>query len=377
MNSLESFLILRKATEQNKTAVFKDRALEGKVELTSEILQCLKTLEDESELPNLWHDNLQKPVSALPMSGLVNFEATAPVGYYEKLEDLISAYPYNPPRPYVIFKENKVHSHYYEQACDLASILADLSSNKNEDSCTIHAKNPLDIPFNYRLKNLADLEGIKSLKLKVLDDSESSPESQRMLDVYRSLFIQSVYDTLANVEKSKRFCHLLENFSDCMFRFNLSFRYFSDEANKAMERYEEKRVGLITSLNAVLGNLQTSLLGIPLAGLLAVKEIKIEEGLSTSNIIVGISVIIVGLLLLAMTFSQSMTLEAIRQQELQLRNEIDDSGGVKAKFGTQLNHLEKHHRYVGRIMLAVKILVTIFIAVTLAILNVCSNYMNF
>jgi hypothetical protein len=206
---------------------------------------------------------------------------------------------------------------------------------------------------------------LQAIRLKLAGGS-SSPEDKRMLGLFRSLFIQAVHDITAPVPKGQRFAHLLENFSDCAFRSNLAFRCFSDEANKAIERYEDKRAGMIGALNGVLGNVQTTLIGVPLAGLLALKEIQPEAGLNFPNLIIILAVLVIGGLLLALSFSQGKTLDAIGEQEKQLRDEIGECGGGDTKIGRLLVSMSQHHSLVHTLMKIVRSIIVAFMLVAVA-----------
>jgi hypothetical protein len=120
---------------------------------------------------------------------------------------------------------------------------------------------------------------------------------------------------------------------------------------------------MIGALNGVLGNIQTTLIGVPLAGLLALKEIKPEAGLNFPNIIIILAVLVVGALLLALSFSQGKTLDAIGEQEKQLRDEIGEYGGGDTKTGRLLVSMSQHHSLVHTLMKIVRWIIVAFMLV--------------
>jgi len=365
MTNLDAFWVIRNAAESQRSAIYSERTLSGELALSPENIEALNVLENAGNLPNLWISDRLCTVANLPLSGTARFEAQAPRGYYETLDELIRRHRLNPPEPLRVFnllQEDELLPKYC-QAAALAGLLSDLAVTRSAEDCTIMAKTQLDIPFNYSVGDLCERPQIEAMREKLNSSTDLTPESKRMLDLYRSLFLQAVYDTVGSLPKAQRFSHLLENFAECVFRFNLAFRCFSDEANKAIERYEEKRAGMIGALNGVLGNIQTSLIGVPLAGLLALKEIKPAEGLTFPNFIICVSVLVVGGLLLALSFSQGKTLEAIGEQESQLRSEIRDCGGGNTKIGRLLVSMSNHHSLVYRLLVTVRAIIVVLMLI--------------
>lgn len=367
MNIVDAFFVIRTGAQTLGGESYHERTLKGKITLAADVIAAFKVLDDAANLKNLWMDDRLTNVDGLPASGVAQFEVSAPKSYNENLEELILRYRLDPPEGFRVFdltqEDNLVPK--YRQAASLAGLLSDLSARHSAEGCIIIAKTELDIPFNYSVKDLCDLPQIEEMREQLITKGSLTPEDNRMLGLFRSLFIQAIHDIAAQVPKAQRFSHLMENFSDCVFRFNLSFRCFSDEANQAIERYEDKRAGMIGALNGVLGNIQTTLIGVPLAGLLALKEIKPEQGLSFPNLIIILAVLVVGSLLLALSFSQGKTLEAIGDQEKQLRDEIQECGGRETKIGRLLESMSKHHSLVQTLMIAVRVIIIAFMCVAI------------
>jgi hypothetical protein len=153
----------------------------------------------------------------------------------------------------------------------------------------------------------------------------------------------------------------------------LAFRRYSEEANQVIERYEEKRAGMIAALNGVLGNIQTSLIGIPLAGLLALKEMKPADGLTFGNIVIAIASVTVAALLYLLTLSQRRTLHAIKDQYEQLQREINDAGGGTTKTGNALASMASHHALVEKLLGFVRAIIVAFALIALGALVVCGT----
>jgi hypothetical protein len=373
MNTIDAFFVLRNGAQTMGGEKYHERKLTGKIAITADVTEALMALDNTGNLTNLWIDDRLTTVAKLPASGIVTFEASAPKGYYENLEELIRRHRLDPPEDFRVYdpaqEDNLVPK--YRQAANLAGLLAELSAKHNAEGCTLIGKTELDMPFNYSTGDLCDLPKLQEMREKLAKGGSSSPEDKRMLELFRSLFIQAVHDITAQVPKGQRFAHLLENFSDCVFRFNLAFRCFSDEANKAIERYEDKRAGMIAALNGVLGNIQTSLIGVPLAGLLALKEIKPEAGLNFPNIIIIMAVLVVGGLLLALSFSQGKTLDAIGEQEKQLRDEIGDCGGGDTNIGRLLVSMSQHHSLIHTLMKIVRWIIVAFMLVAVVTFFLC------
>lgn len=372
MNTTDAFFVLRNGAQAMGGEKYHERKLIGEIAISIDVTEAFNALDDTGDLTNLWLDDRLTTVAELPASGIASFEASAPKGYYENLEELIRRHRLDPPvdfRVYDLAQEDNLVPQY-RQASSLARLLADLAAKRNAEGCTLVGKTELEIPFNYSVEDLCDLPKFQEMREKLTEGASSAPEDKRMLGLFRSLFIQAVHDVTAPVPKAQRFAHLLENFSDCVFRFNLAFRCFSDEANKAIERYEDKRAGMIGALNGVLGNIQTTLIGVPLAGLLALKEIKPEVGLNFPNLIIILAVLVVGSLLLALSFSQGKTLDAIGEQEKQLRDEINECGD-DSKIGRLLVSMSEHHSLVHTLMKIVRWIIVVFMLVAVATMVWC------
>jgi hypothetical protein len=73
------------------------------------------------------------------------------------------------------------------------------------------------------------------------------------------------------------------------------------------------------------------------------------------------AVLLVGSLLFALTISQGKTLEAIGEQEKQLKAEIGECGGVETKTGRMLQAMAKHHSLVHKLLLVVRGTIAAFI----------------
>jgi len=370
MNTLEAFWRIRTAAGAGGTVTYADRRLSGLLRLNEEIKAAFEVLDTAGDLPELRAGGKHCPVLQLPNEGDVSFAARAPKTYFEDLAELIERHPQAPPDGFRVFDiaDDEQKLPLYLQAAKLAALLNDLAATKDHKRCVLFADNALEIPFLYSEQVLRDIPGLDDICFLMSRSDNPSADAARMLDVYRGLFKQALADVLSPVSPEKRFATLLGNFPDAVFRFRLSFRRFSDEANAAIERYEQTRAGMITALNGVLGNIQTSLIGIPLAGLLALKEMKPSEAWTFENVIIALAVVIVGGLLMALTFSQGKTLHAIKDQYEQLKKEIDESGGGQTTIGNSLTSMASHHSFVTNLLRAVRVIIGVFVAVAIFVL---------
>ncbi len=367
MSLLESFYQLRNAAESAGGANYVERKLSGEVDLSKEIVGALQVLSDAGSLPSLSINGRITTVTDLPPSGRVSFEATAPKGYFEDLSELIRRHPFDPPKDLRVFDLDDVSVGLpkYQDAVCLADLLTAVSISHNRAGWTLWSKDRLEIPVNYLADDLCTINEVRNMRDKLIDGPNLDAQSRRILDVYRAIFVQAINDVLVGVPSGRRFAHLMGHFSECLFRFRLGFQSFSDEANHAIRRYEESRAGMITALNGVLGNIQTALIGVPLAGLLALKEMKPTDGITYENGIIAAAVFIVGLLLLALSISQEKTLKAIKGQHKQLAAEIEACGGGESKTGSLISEMVKHHSLVSTLLIAVRIIIAVFMGVAL------------
>jgi hypothetical protein len=101
---------------------------------------------------------------------------------------------------------------------------------------------------------------------------------------------------------------------------------------------------------------------------LALKEIKPEDGFTFQNLIIILAVLVVGALLMALSFSQGKTLDAIGEQEKQLRDEIHECGGGDTKIGRLLTSMSDHHSLVRNLMMVVRVIIILFMLVVVGTL---------
>lgn len=367
MTLLESFCQLRNVAESAGEVNYGERKLTGQIELNAETRSALQVLSDAGNLPSLAVSGRLTTADRLPPSGRASFEADAPKGYFENLPELIRRHPCEPPADLWIFDLNDatVGLPKYRDAVCLAELLTAVSVNHGKTGWTLWSKNRLEIPLKYAVSDLCLINEVREMREKLIDGQEMDAQAKRILDVYRSIFVQAISEVLVGVPSGNRFSHLMGHFSECLFRFRLGFQSFSDEANHAIKRYEESRAGMITALNGVLGNIQTALIGVPLAGLLALKEMKPTDGITYENGIIAAAVFIVGMLLLTLSVSQGKTLNAIEGQHTRLSKEIADCGGSGSKTGKLLSEMVTHHSFVSKLLIAVRIIIAIFMGVAL------------
>lgn len=371
MTEIEAFGLLRSAAGMKGKYEYGERKLAAAVELSEDIRTALQTMASAGALPYLRVNNQYSNADALPLTGEAQFEALAPKAYFENLAELIKRHPISPPPDFRIFdiQDDEKRTRYL-QASMLAVLLGDLAATKTNKDCVIFATDKLEIPFEYSEGDLREIPALPRINILMAPPAANDPDSTRLFEIHRTLFRQALYDVLGKVTRVQRFSHLIQHFDECVFRYHLAFRRFSEEANTVIERYEEKRAGMISALNGVLGNIQTSLIGIPLAGLLALKEMKPSEGLTFFNIVIAAASVIVAVLLFLLSVSQGKTLEAIDNQYQQLKKEIDDSGGGTTKIGTALQSMASHQQLVRKLLILVRAVIVIFAFVALGALFV-------
>lgn len=363
MNKLEAFRTLREAAEHGGSVAYENRLLRGDVSINQEISEAFSVLGESGDVIEAKVNGKSVAHPSFPQDGTVNFVVRAPAAFLESVAELVQRHPVEPPPGLFVFDQgaDQLLPAYYD-AVSLAKILKGLAMHTEPRSVKIYAKSSLDIILNYEVRDLERINGVDEMATKLQSVPDASPEVKRLEDVYREFFIQAVYDVTAGVTKERRFAHLILHFDECLFRFRQSFRIFSDEGNKAIERYEEKRAGIITALNGVLGGMQASLIGVPLAGFLALKEMKPGGGqISFENICIATAVIVIGLLLLALSFSQGRTLGAIHTQFSQLHTDIEGSGAVLTKTRNSLTSMSDHYTWVLRLLRGVRGVIIIFI----------------
>jgi len=377
MNLLEAFWHLRNSSEGGGKAKYTDRKLAAEVALDEEVRAALKALENSGDLPLLKIDGQITIVGNLPSTCRVTFEANAPKAYFENLEELIHRHPFDPPEGFRVFDihDEDVAIPQFEDATKLAALLSKVAVSADKSAWTLWAKNRLVISKSYLVGDLCEIGGVEEMRQKLEGSEKLDGQGKRMLEVYESLFIQAVNDVLTSIPDERRFAHLMRHFPECVFRFRLAFRCFADEANEAIKRYEDSRAGMISALNGVLGNIQTALIGVPLAGLLALKEMKPASGMTYENGIIAIAVIIVGGLLLALSLSQGKTLKAIQIQREQMEREVGGLGGRNQKIDELLSPMTEHHSVVKSLLYVVRGIIVIFMLVAVfAFLSRCGVY---
>lgn len=367
MNKLEAFWTLRLAAETAGAASydFEHRTFSGKIDLNPEIKAAIGVVDEAGDLSEIQINYRYADPQDLPIQGTITFTAKAPVSYFENIDELISRHPITPPQDLKIFDidDSTQRLPLYYQAANLASLLKRIAVSSDHQKVTLYSKNSLEIPLSYSSKDLQDLPLLNEILGQLESSPGQSPSENRLEGIYREFFIHAIYDVLSSVAKDRRLPHLLDHFEECVFRFRQSFRAYSDEGNKAIERYEEKRAAIITSLNGILGTIQASLIGIPLAGILALKEMKATTGeFSYENTIIFFAVLIIGLLLIALTMSQGKALGAIDTLCIQLKADIANSGEALTRTRKSLDSMDTHYKWVKGLLIAIRIIIGAFIA---------------
>lgn len=367
MNLLEAFWSLRSTAELSGNAKYADKKLVAELELNEDVRRALKVLHDSNRVTLLKCDDRISVVENLPTVGTVYFEVDAPKAYFENLEELIVRHPFDPPEGYRVYNhcDEEELIPRYKDAIKLAKLLSKLALSSERSAWTLWAKDRLVISKSYTAQDLREINGIEEMRRKLEGDENLTSKEERMLDIYESLFVQAVNDVVSGIPIERRFAHLISHFSECIFRFKLAFRCFADEANDAIKRYEDSRAGMISALNGVLGNIQTALIGVPLAGLLALKEMKPASGMTYENGIITCAVLIVGALLLLLSISQGKALDAIRIQREQLEREVGGLGGKNQKIDELLTPMTKHHSVVKTLLYIVRAIIGIFMLIAM------------
>jgi hypothetical protein len=306
----------------------------------------------------------------LPELGRVSFKAAAPKAYFDSLSELIQRHPFDPPDGFRIYHidDEEAARRKYESVNKLASLLSQVAVSADRKGWILWAKDRLIIEKNYSADDLRMVEGVEDMREKLSAGENLSGRDKRMLDIYQALFVHSVNEVLTSIPPEKRLPHLIKQFPECVFRFKLAFRCFADDASEALKRYEDNRAGMIAGLNGVLGNIQTALIGIPLAGLLALKEMKPSDGMNYENVIVAGAVLVVGALLLALSLSQGKTLKAIEIQRNQLTREMGELGGRIQKIDELLSSMTDHHSLVRTLLYFVRVIIVAFMLIALVAL---------
>ncbi|MFD0894742.1 hypothetical protein KBB96_05005 [Luteolibacter ambystomatis] len=370
MTPLDAFWLLRSSIKHDDQSgyVLDDRLLKGMVLVTPEVKAAFKVL--SADVPELRTEGRIVSPSDLVLTKEATFVCRAPLDYFETVDELIRRHPISAPANVRVFdiRDDDTIVPLYRQIATLCSMLKEISAVVDRKKIILVSKESLEIPLLYKASDLREMPNLEEMASKLEKGEDLSSEAKRVRDVYVSLFTQAIYDIVSGVEREKRLPHLISHFDECLFKFRLSFRVFADEANKAIERYEDKRAGMIAALNGILGNIQTSLVGVPLAGVLALKEMKRSPEITYENVMIVVAVVVVGCLLLALSLSQEKALEAVKLQHGQLRGEIDKCGGGVTKAGALLSAMDSHQKLVWKLLWAVRILTIVFILVAIGAL---------
>ncbi|MEO5327271.1 MAG: hypothetical protein H7829_03415 [Magnetococcus sp. THC-1_WYH] len=174
-------------------------------------------------------------------------------------------------------------------------------------------KEKLEIDISYCDKDLADLPQIQVLAQSLDIDPH---KDQRMV-----IFKEALITMLRAVDRSKRFPHLLENFSQIVKRYEDNFDLYVSEFSfeKVREEWEQRKIEYIAKFNQVITDTQDKILVIPVALILVGGEMEAKGHLTLKNVSILIGSIFFSVLMWILIRNQHHTLVALHKEVLALK----------------------------------------------------------
>lgn len=356
-NLLEEFLKIRNATTDLK---YEGQKLDGEIILNDELLHSIKVLHEKDLVRLIKVDQNLSSVPKLKIGDKVTFKITAPKQYFEDFDELLKKHPVEPPEGFKVYNtgdEDKYLGKYKEIQL-FFDILKRISITRDGTTLTLFAGTKVVIPCSYQKTDMKTLAGIQELHQLIIEDSSNG--NGILKDVVANLLNHAICEEAANLNELDRFRLLLNRFDQVYYRYKLAYRCFTNQASKLAEKFDESRSNVISALNGILGNIQTTLVGVPLTSMLALKEFDYQAANlgSFKNWIITIGIIFITSTLTGIVNSQQVGVEAVEDEIKIIESELTS---LKADTDdTSIRRMTSRLNYT-KILLTLAQIVSLFI----------------
>lgn len=177
-----------------------------------------------------------------------------------------------------------------------------------------------EVPVKYTCQNVVDFDSLALEKLHTLMSGKLHEEQKK------SLLAETVIELTQSLPPIERFAYLVKNADELYQKAQVGYNLFSTDFTyeKAKEEVHTFKLETTSRLHKVISEIQTQLLGIPIATFVALSQIKRTNGLDAQfaiNTVILCGAIIFCLLLGGLLVNQKLTLNTIeadvkRQREI-------------------------------------------------------------
>lgn len=183
--------------------------------------------------------------------------------------------------------------------------------DKDQESLTFYKDGKFDVKIDYSVKDLENTDALSLEKIETLLLDKNHQEQKNLL------LANTITEKLKDTPEKLRFSLIISELSDIYARFQTAYNLFSKDFSyeKARDEINKFKLDIIGRIHKAISDIQTQLLGIPLASFIALSQIKSTQSFDTqlaANTLILIGVLIFCLLLHGLTRNQTLTLNTIK-----------------------------------------------------------------
>lgn len=183
--------------------------------------------------------------------------------------------------------------------------------DKDQESITFYKDGKFDIKIDYSLEDIEKIDATQLEKIETLLFDKNHQEQKKLL------LANTITEKLRDTSEKLRFPVLISDLSDIFARFQTAYNLFSKDFSyeKARDEINKFKLDIIGRIHKAISDIQTQLLGIPIASFIALSQIKPTQNLDTqfaANTLILAGVLIFCLLLHGLTKNQTLTLKTIK-----------------------------------------------------------------
>jgi hypothetical protein len=262
---------------------------------------------------------------------------------------------------------------YYRSTLSLVRLLTNICHylDKDAESLIFYKDGKFEIPVDYAI------EGIEKICLESLDKLEEIARDKIHHTQKIELLARTVVDIASAIPEQDRFSHLIGNLPEVLAKFQIAYNLFSADFTyeKARDEIHKFKLDIIGRLHKAISDIQTQLLGIPIATFIALTQIKPSNSLDhqfATNTVIFFGILVFCALLAGLVLNQWLTVSSI-EGEVKRQNKI-----FKDRFSSTPEAYEDAFteicRRVGFQFLA---LVLVLILIALVIIVSAIFYLNY
>jgi len=200
----------------------------------------------------------------------------------------------------------------YRSTLRLIKLLATIAHylDKDAESLIFYKDGKFEIPIEYTIESIHELHLGSLEKLEEITN-EKIHHIQKI-----ELLARTIVDIASEVPESERFSHLSKKLPEALAKFQIAYNLFSTDFSyeKARDEVHKFKLDIISRLHKAISDIQTQLLGIPIATFIALTQIKPSSTLDhqfATNTVIFIGILIFCALLVGLVLNQWLTIDSI------------------------------------------------------------------